>query len=288
MRFTALLLAMLAATAAHSHDAVDLPELPIPEIDQLFPVDDMAAAFRWADRPLWTGTIPWCHYGNWDGEIPPSRWHVVALSEGQFRQVDALLAGIQQPQNTDSIRRHGRDICEGLDGRFGVYLQGWSLGENADGIGYRNASVLWTFGAGPASCGRRRLEGDFSDLRGISWKMTAPTNTAVYRWDYGQPHYLLKNRFSVAGGNWAADTELRDTGFSMQFRFVLIDNAFCAGDHTSHSNGSPRHNRQQHPPFWQDGPYMDWIPIADLLNGNIAVTAVRPSSWGAIKALMQE
>ena len=50
MRFAALLLALLVATAAHSHDEIDLPELPIPVIDQLFPVDDMTAAFRWADR----------------------------------------------------------------------------------------------------------------------------------------------------------------------------------------------------------------------------------------------
>ena len=282
LRFLCVL--VLATTAAHSHDDVVLPELPIPEIDQLFPVDDMAAAFRWADRPLWTGTIPWCHYGNWDGEIPPSRWHVVALSEGQFRQVDALLAGIQQPQNTYSIRRHDRDICEGLDGRFGVYLQGWSQGENAEHTSYRNASVLWTFGAGPASCGDGLGSRDFSDSDFMvdRPKMTAPTNTAVSRWDYGQPHYLLKNRFSVAGGNWAADTELRDTGFSMRFRFVLIDNAFCAGEHTSLADGSHPHDRQLHFPFWQDGPYTDWIPIADLLDGNIS--AVRPSSWGQIKA----
>ena len=55
MRFTALLLAcVLAVTAAgvaHGHDEYDLPNLPIPEIDQLFPVDDLDAALRLADMP---------------------------------------------------------------------------------------------------------------------------------------------------------------------------------------------------------------------------------------------
>ena len=281
MRFTALLALGLAATAAHSHDAVDLPELPIPEIDQLFPVDDENAAFRWADRSP-PGTRPGA-----------GRWHVVALTESHFRQVDELLAGIQQPQI--SIPASGpapwpRFFCEGLDGRFGVYLQGWSQGGVDD-------EGLATFGAF-----MRAVDGDI--------------DTAGY--DFGYSYYLIKNRYSAAVGLWDPAVDLRDTGFSMRFRFTLVDNVGCAGEHTSHSNGSARHNRQQHPPAWQDGPYTDWIPIADLLDGDVALraeldalrgdlaavrdsvawlssrsntggdtTAVRPSSWGQIKALMQ-
>ena len=154
-------LAVTAASVAHSHDEVVFPELPIPEIDQLFPVEDMAAAFRWADRPLWTRALRWRGSGTFGS---PDRWHVVALSEGQFRQVDELLAGTQQTQNTISDG-HGR--CEGLDGRFGVYLSSWSQG------GVDN-EFLWTFGTG------------LSYISYIGW--------------YAYPNHLLKNRFSVAGG----------------------------------------------------------------------------------------
>ena len=265
MRFTALLALSLAATAAHSHDAVvDRPELPIPEIDQLFPVDNTNAAFRWADRPL-----------RFLGEHHSDFNLVVALTESQFGQVDALLAGIQQPQ----ISIPNVHLCDGLDGRFGVYLQGWSQGGVDD-------EALFTLG-------------NMMPLR--LWAS-----------------YLLKNRFSVAGGFWDPAVDLRDTGMSMRFRFRLADYVWCAGEHTSHSNGSARHNRQQHPPVWLNGPFTDWIPIADLLDGDVALraeldalrgdlaavrdsvawlssrsntggdtTAVRPSSWGQIKALMQ-
>ena len=37
-----------AASAAYSHDRVDLPELPTPEISRIFPVADLHTAFRWA------------------------------------------------------------------------------------------------------------------------------------------------------------------------------------------------------------------------------------------------
>ena len=193
--------ALGAASVAHSHDEVELPELPIPEIDQLFPVEDMAEAFRWADREVWQGDA----YGNvvWgfsDGQRQRvDSWVVVALSEGQFGRVASLLAGIQQPQNSrpdnsGSLNFKGKNgQCSGLDGRFGVYLQGWSQGGVDD-------EFLWTFGRGLAS----------------------------NNWARGFPHHLLKNRFSVAGGYWASDTELRDTGFSIEFNFVLVDDAWCA------------------------------------------------------------
>ena len=301
MRFTALLLAcVLAATAAHSHDAVDLPELPIPAIDQLFPVDDLDAAHRWAGRTTSYGDsiIP-----GWSNS--PNRWHVVALSGSQFRQVNELLAGIQQTQkmvghwqwqiNDLTGRRELVRVpspvygfcTDSLDGRFSVYLQGWNRG------GVDN-EFLWTSGFGYGYRG------------GVV---------------HGFTGHLLKNRFSVVGGVWDWDTELRDTGFSMQFRFVLVDNAVCAAEHTSHSNGSPRHDRTRHRDIVNDklGPITDWIPIADLLDGGIALraelralrgdlaavrdsvawlssrsntggdtTAVRPSSWGQIKALIQQ
>ena len=252
LRFTALLL-VLAATAAHSHSEIvlsELPELPIPEIDQLFPVDDMAAAFRWADR---TPAI--------DAPLASVRWYVVALSEGQFRQVDALLAGIQQPQKSIPIG----GFCDGLDGRFGVYLQGWGQ----SGV---PGEYMETWGA---------------TLRALpvpSWNPGRSDWAAIDAGgsDFGYPNYLLKNRYSAVSGGWTAETELRDTGMSMRFRLTLVDDAYCAGEHTSHADGSPPHDRQLHFPFWQDGPYTDWLPIADLLDGNIS--AVRPSSWGQIKA----
>ena len=247
MRLTVLLLAcVLAVTAAHSHDAVDLPELPIPEIDQLFPVDDMAAAFRWADRPPWTGwgfdddaaVVRWAtEFFNSPLQPRSDRWHIVALSEGSFRQVGELLAGIQQPlNNTVDISEFDDDWCKGLDGRFGVYLQGWSQGGEDD-------EFLWTFGAGLRSNGGS-YRSSYTDLGGF---------------DYGWSHYYLKNRFSVAGGDWDA-TDLRDTGFSMRFRFTLVDDAHCAERHITHAGGSARHGRQRHDytGAQHDGPYNQW------------------------------
>ena len=244
MRLILVLLGLVtAAGVAHSHDAVELPELPVPEIEQLFPVDDMEAAFRWADRsPLdqlgnklfyWPVTGP--NPNSERRSISPNRWHVVALSEGQFGRVASLLAGIQE----DLIPGEGCGIS-GLDGRFGVSLLGWSQG----GVDYE---FLWTLARGHTSR-------QFSDVK-------------------SETHHLLKNRFSVVGGAWAADTELRDTGFSMRFRFILVDYVGCAGWHTSHSNGSARHNGQSHQGVGLANPKTDWIPIADLLDGNIAVTA---------------
>ena len=240
MRFCVILIG-LVASAAYSHDEVTLPELPIPAIDQLFPVDDIDAAFRWADRQrqpkgAWT-LLEWVH----DSMVlrPPNRWHIVALSESQFRQVGELLAGIQQTQNAIPHPVVGGTLpCEGLDdGRFGVYLQGWSQGRRPLSTGADRArnEYLWTLGAGLSSSGI----------------------------DTGRPEHLLKNRFSVAGGLYAA-TDLRDTGFSMRFRFVWVDFAHCA------RHGHPRTLRFE-------GPYTDWIPIADLLDGNVAAPpAVEP------------
>ena len=220
MRFCVILIG-LAASAAYSHDEVTLPELPIPAIDQLFPVDDVDAAFRWADRGL-------LGQRDWGRNRFVSRWFVVALSESQYGAIDELLAGIQRSQVS---------VCEGLDGRFGVYLGGFSQG------GVDN-EFLWTFSRGLNNIG----------------------------WTHKRSHYLLKNRFSVAGGQWAGDTELRDTGFEMRFYLTLVDNADCADRHTSHSDGSPRHDLQSHPRMMQHSPSTAWIPIGDLLDGTVAAT----------------
>ena len=302
MRLIFVLLLGLAASAAHGHDEVVFPELPIPEIDQLFPVDSPAAAFRWADispprRP---------------SSDTDSNALVVALSESQFGQVNELLAGIQQPQNSIPFDRgslgYAMGLCEGLDGRFGVYLQGWSQGGVDD-------EALLTLGAAMRVLGRVAL----GDVELVDDDVEWDINIDAGGLDWGLPSYLLKNRYTAALGYWDAAADLRDTGFSMRFRFTLVDNVLCAGEHTSHTNGSRRHNRQEHPPAWQDGPYTDWIPIADLLDGDVALraelralrgdlaavrdsvawlssrsntggdtTAVRPSSWGAIKALVRE
>ena len=245
MRFCVILIG-LAASAAHSHDDVVLPELPIPVVNRIYPVDDMDAAFRWADRESWWGgTEPtWGIYQ--EGQRDINHWLVVELSESQFEQVSGVLAGVQQSQN--EVSTHSLGHCQGLDGRFGVYLQGWSQGPVDN-------EFLWTFGAGERS-----------------WAADKDDITEPGPFDYGYPNYLLKNRFSVAGGDWSTDTELRDSGLSMRFRFTWVDNAPCAESHTSHANGGPRHNSQHHGPRWQDSPYTDWIPIADLLDGNVATS----------------
>ena len=245
MRFCVILIG-LAASAAYSHDDVVLPELPIPVVNRIYPVDDMDAAFRWADRESWKGGVEptWGIYQ--EGQRDINHWLVVELSESQFEQVSGVLAGVQQSQN--EVSTHSLGFCQGLDGRFGVYLQGWSQGPVDN-------EFLWTFGAGERS-----------------WDSGKDDITEPGPWDYGYPNYLLKNRFSVAGGNWSTDTELRGSGLSMRFRFTWVDNAPCAGSHTSHANGGPRHNSQGHNARWQDGPYTDWIPIADLIDGTVSVT----------------
>ena len=122
-----LFVLVLAASAAHSHDVVVLPELPIPEISRLFPVDDMQAAFRWADRELLPASLL-----RWRPEgtcclVTPNRWHVVELSESQFEQVSEILAGIQRPQDNRESEFYNPPICD-QDERFGVYLLGRSRG----------------------------------------------------------------------------------------------------------------------------------------------------------------
>ena len=238
---------VLAASAAVAHEDITLPELPIPEIDQLFPVYDIDAAFRWADRDTlglgrWDSGVKWrVPAGPVDSFRWPSRWHVVALSERSFKEVDALLAGIQQPQKNRYLGQNG--FCD-VDERFGVYLQG--IGSSG-----LNNEFLWTFGQG---------------LSSIHWG----NRGTLAHWT---TNHLLKNRFSVAGGHWAWDTELRDTGFSMLFRFILIDNAYCAGEHTSHANGGPRHESKAHTErFKVEGPWTESLPIADLLDGNVATS----------------
>lgn len=127
MRFTVLLLAMLAATAAHSHDKLDLTVdvtdwggFPLPFIEQMFPVDDRAAAFQWADKPPAMGR----ELGNWWRYFNSEPfWYVVEVSEAQFRQMDAFLASIQRPLSARLARNSG---CAELDGRFGFYLSGYS------------------------------------------------------------------------------------------------------------------------------------------------------------------
>ena len=248
MRFTVLLLAcVLAATAAHSHEEIELPELPIPEIDQLFPVDSVEAAFRWAGHDFWgdPDRLRWRQEVNWEGDnvefnyggvtsLTPNRFVVVSLSEGQFGRLGALLAGIQEPLSTDENE---------FTDRFAVYMEGWSQG----GLTFPY-EFLWTWGAG------RRSKG--------------------YDYEYASSH-LLRTRFSVAGGSWARDTALRDTEMSMRFRFVLLDYDGWES-HTSHSNGSPRHNLQRHSLPPKRGPFTDWLPVADLLDGNVAPPPAAP------------
>ena len=260
MRFWVLFVGLClgAAGAAWAHSELVLPELPIPVIDQLIPADNMEQAFRWADREPWVGwrrqeaggVVSWATE-FFDLPLQPSsnRWHVVALSESHFGRVAELLASIQQPLN-NTISEYDDDWCKGLDGRFGIYLQGWSQGGADD-------EFFWTFGAGLRSNG-----GGYRD-----------TYTEIGGYDWGWSNYLLRNRFSVAGGDWASNT-LRDTGFSMRFRFTLVDDANCVESHISHADGSARHGRRRHSHTGRqyDGPWTAWIPIADLLDGTVSIT----------------
>ena len=80
----------------------------------------------------------------------------------------------------------------------------------------------------------------------------------------------LTTRFAVAGLIIAPDTELRDTGWNARFDFNLNYSATCDGEHTSHSNGDPRHALTDHSRAIVEGPRTAWIPIADLLDDNVA------------------
>ena len=83
----------------------------------------------------------------------------------------------------------------------------------------------------------------------------------------------LITRFVVTAASNAKDTALRDTGISIRFRFYLLDYQTCVGAHSSHTNGNPRHEFQRH--AWPDpiyGPYTDWLPRADLLDGTVATS----------------
>ena len=213
MRFTALLLALLAATAAHSHSEIVLPELPIPEIDQLFPVDDMAAAFRWADWPMPAEISEY---------TASFSWGVLVLSESQFAEVSARVSAIQQPLYTNKR-------CDWFTSqeRFALFV----YSEQGGGVDSEELRVWW-----------------------------APSNEG------------FKNRYFPVGWRLAEDVTLRDSGMSIRLQFRAYDYAACDGEHTSHSNGSPRHNRQTHETLSEGGPFTDWLPVADLLDGNVAVT----------------
>ena len=83
-------------------------------------------------------------------------------------------------------------------------------------------------------------------------------------------HGPLKNRFSPAVAVTAPDTELRDTGMALRFVSTAYDHSNCLGAHTSHSNGDPRHELQRHGGKGKSSPISDWIPIADLIDGNVS------------------
>lgn len=140
MRFTALLLALgLAATAAHSHDAVDLPELPIPQVKRIYPVADLHTAFQWAGQEPSESTLN--HYADRDliesqsayNDFLLWAWYVVELSESQFEQISGVLAGIQE--NLDSPTSGA--YCKDLEDRFTISLQiGFDGGVSGEYLSY--------------------------------------------------------------------------------------------------------------------------------------------------------
>ena len=213
---------VLAATAAHSHDEVVLPELPVPVIERIFPEEpiyEKEEVFRWAQNPE-VGIVG----ASFNGELwYYYDWLLVELLEGQFGQVSELLAGIQEDMYVDE------SLCGPPSGdlrfdRFGLSLE--------------------------------------SDIRGGgSYDAFLKTVGGLY------------NRFQVVGGQWAGDTALRDTGLEMRFSLAFVDDLWCVGEHTTHSNGSLRHDLQHHRSSWHLGPYTAWIPIADLLDGTVTATS---------------
>ena len=236
MRFTVLLLAMLAATAAHSHDKLDLTVdvtdwggFPLPFIEQMFPVEDRAAAFQWADKPPAMGR----ELGNWWRYYTSEPlWLVVEVSEAQFRQMDAFLASIQRPLSARLARNSG---CAELDGRFGFYLSGYSrysfLRTSGNHLWHREQAHAF-----PYSLSENR----FTPL--ISFIPDPNSSSPLYAW---QENY-------------------------MQFAWVLIDNVGCELEHTTHSDGSADHSTQRHEGKFYVGPWTAWMPGYDLLAGYVA------------------
>ena len=231
MRFCVILIG-LAASAAYSHETPDF-DLPIPEVKRVFYAADAQAAFRWGDiEALLEKEIAYLdHPSGIDYHTPENGaytrfWHVAEVSESQHRLLKDRLASIQMGEG-----RTGGGCEPHLGGRFGLFLVGDSYG----GVDGEYIRTLY------------------------SWR----------GWRWGDP---LKTRFSVLISEYYSDTDLRDTGMSMRFSFTLIDNGACADAHTSHSNGDARHTPSGHFNSSIKGPWTDWIPIADLLDGNVATS----------------
>ena len=229
MRFCVILLG-LAASAAYSHETPDF-DLPIPEVKRVFYAADAQAAFRWGDiEALLEKEIAYLdHPSGIDYHTPENGaytrfWHVAEVSESQHRLLKDRLASIQMGEG-----RTGGGCEPHLGGRFGLFL----VGESYGGVDGEYIRTLY------------------------SWR----------GWRWGDP---LKTRFSVLISEYYSDTDLRDTGMSMRFSFTLIDNRACADAHTSHSNGDARHTPSGHFNSSIKGPWTDWIPIADLLDGTVA------------------
>ena len=239
-RLTAVLLGMLAATAAYSHEEIELPELPIPEIDQLFPVDDKVAAYRWAGfskarRP---------------GDATNS-WGILVLSESSLDEIAALVAAIQQPILNGTCAR-GNKWDDRENERVALWLQA-DFGGGVSGEWF-SINLNW---------GTEGREGDISP-------------------------FTLKSRYVPVEWRVEDDTTLRESGMSIRLRFQVHDWAVCAGNHTSHSHNTPRHTLQAHHFTYNSeysfpdnrqilGPWTGWIPIANLLDGNVAAAPEQPA-----------
>lgn len=231
MRFCVILIG-LAASAAYSHETPDF-DLPIPEVKRVFYAADLQTAAHWADKELFGSLIDGSY--EWSDSQTPSddggflwSWYVVELAESHFKQLSENLASIQEEQEDAGEHNH----CENRDKRFSLYL----LLDSTGGIGYERLTYF-VYSEG----------GDSYDNR-------------------------LTTRFVVAYGGNAKDTALRDTGMSIRFQFVFVDNQHCGGAHSSHSNGNTRHEWQTHDSQPIYGPYTEWLPIADLLDGNVATS----------------
>ena len=243
-----VLLLLGVATAAHSHDEVDLPEPPLPEIKRIFPVADLHTAFQWAGEEPSERVL-----NSYRNQIDSQRtgvegylnsWYVLELSESQFEQIRGVLASIQEPLDRWNLIEQ----CKGTEDRFRLRIE-TQIPEEVN----REGQVR----IGPLD--------------------TGSTSGLIY-------HYSLATRFMVMRARFPQDADLRDSGWTLRAWFRLIDEKNCEAEHVYHTevDGVSRPNIPHVPPqihYWPNNvisPVTDWIPIADLLDGNVAATSPAP------------
>lgn len=87
---------------------------------------------------------------------------------------------------------------------------------------------------------------------------------------------LKRGSFPIAYALLFEEGMLRDAGLEVRFWFTLEDRKRCAGFHINHVGGD-KHREKKHSEYSiTSGPFTEWIPIADLLDGEVSVTPSDP------------